>query len=99
MPGLTFPLIVKPKNEAVSFGIRIVNTEAELRDAAGVIFDKFQQPVLAEQYIAGREINVGILGNSPPEAFAPAELTFGHGGPVVVGVSVDKKGNVTPSFL
>jgi D-alanine-D-alanine ligase len=81
MPDLTFPLIVKPKNEAVSFGIRIVNTEDELRDAAGVIFDKFQQPVLTEQYIAGREINVGILGNSPPEAFAPAELTFGKGGP------------------
>jgi D-alanine-D-alanine ligase len=81
MPDLTFPLIVKPKNEAVSFGIRVVNSEAELRDAAGVIFDKFQQPVLAEHYIAGREINVGILGNSPPEAFAPAELAFGEGGP------------------
>jgi D-alanine-D-alanine ligase len=81
MPDVQFPLIVKPKNEAVSFGIRIVNTEAELRDAAGIIFDKFQQPVLAEQYIAGREINVGVLGNTPPEAFAPAELTFGDSGP------------------
>lgn len=81
MPDLTFPLIVKPKNEAVSFGIRIVNTEQELRDAAEVIFDKFHQPVLAEQYIAGREINVGILGNNPPAAFAPAELVFGAGGP------------------
>ncbi|MBW2466080.1 MAG: ATP-grasp domain-containing protein, partial [Deltaproteobacteria bacterium] len=81
MPDLTFPLIVKPKNEAVSFGIHIVNNEEELREAAGVIFDKFQQPVLAEQYIAGREINVGILGNNPPEAFIPAELIFGEGGP------------------
>jgi D-alanine-D-alanine ligase len=81
MPDVQFPLIVKPKNEAVSFGIRIVNTEDELRDAAGIIFDKFQQPVLAEQYIAGREINVGILGNSPPETFLPAELSFGEGGP------------------
>ena len=81
MPDVPFPLIVKPKNEAVSFGIRVVNTEEELREAAGIIFDKFQQPVLAEQYIAGREINVGILGNTPPEAFAPAELTFGEGGP------------------
>jgi D-alanine-D-alanine ligase len=83
MPDLTFPLIVKPKNEAVSFGIRIVNTEDELREAAGIIFEKFQQPVLAEQYIAGREINVGILGNSPPEAFAPAELIFGDSGPEI----------------
>ncbi len=81
MPDVSFPLIVKPKNEAVSFGIRIVDTEEELREAAGIIFDNFQQPVLAEQYIAGREINVGILGNTPPEAFAPAELTFGEGGP------------------
>ena len=81
MPDVLFSLIVKPKNEAVSFGIRVVNTEEELREAAGIIFDKFQQPVLAEQYIAGREINVGILGNTPPEAFAPAELTFGEGGP------------------
>jgi len=81
MPDLAFPLIVKPKNEAVSFGIRIVNSENELREAAGIIFDKFQQPVLAEQYIAGREINVGILGNSPPEPFLPAELSFGENGP------------------
>ncbi len=81
VPDLTFPLIVKPKNEAVSFGIKIVNDEQELRDAADIIFEKFAQPVLAEQYIEGREINVGILGNSPPDAFAPAELTFGEGGP------------------
>jgi D-alanine-D-alanine ligase len=81
MPEVQFPLIVKPKNEAVSFGIRVVNNEDELLEAADVIFDKFQQPVLAEQYIAGREINVGILGNSPPEAFEPAELIFGEGGP------------------
>ena len=81
IPDLIFPLIVKPKNEAVSFGIKIAYSEKELREAAGIIFEKFQQPVLAEQYIAGREINVGILGNSPPEAFAPAELSFGEGGP------------------
>ncbi len=82
LPQLPFPLIVKPKNEAVSFGIRIVNDEAELRDAAGVIFREFEQPVLAEQYIEGREINVGLLGNgSTLETFQPAELVFGSGGP------------------
>lgn len=79
IPDLEFPLIVKPKNEAVSFGIRIVEDERELREAAQSIFDEFSQPVLAEQYIEGREINVGILGNSPPEALPPVELTFGEG--------------------
>ena len=83
LPDLKYPLIVKPKNEAVSFGIKIVHNEKELRAAAGHIFEKFQQPVLVEQYIDGREINVGILGNQPAEALPPAELTFGEGGPKI----------------
>lgn len=83
LSALDFPLIVKPKNEAVSFGIKIVGNEEELRDAAADIFDKFDQPALVEQYIEGREINVGILGNSPPEAFDPAELIFGESGPAI----------------
>ncbi|MDH3347985.1 MAG: ATP-grasp domain-containing protein [Desulfobulbaceae bacterium] len=83
LPDLQFPLIVKPKNEAVSYGIKIVNNEEELRAAAKIIFDKFDQSVLVEQYIEGREINVGVIGNSPGEAFAPAELIFGAGGPAI----------------
>jgi D-alanine-D-alanine ligase len=83
MPDVKFPLIVKPKNEAVSFGIKIVRSEKELREAADVIFKEFQQPVLAEQYIAGREVNVGLLGNNPTEALPPAEIMFGTGGPQI----------------
>ena len=91
LPELDFPLIVKPKNEAVSFGIRIVNDEAELREAAGVIFKEYEQPVLAEQYIEGREVNVGLLGNAATmEAFLPAELIFGEGGPNIY-TEADKK--------
>ena len=82
-PDLGYPLIVKPKNEAVSFGIRIVQNEDELREAAQIIFDRFQQPVLVEKYIAGREINVGLLGNNPPEALPPAEVIFGGDGPQI----------------
>ena len=83
MPGLEFPLIVKPKNEAVSFGIKICRSETELREAAGAIFEQFKQPVLVERYISGREINVGLLGNSPAEALPPAELKFGESGPQI----------------
>lgn len=90
MPALDFPLIVKPKNEAVSFGIKIVNNEEELRAAADVIFNEFEQPVLVEQYIAGREINVGLLGNKPTEALPPAEILFGKDGPQIYTLE-DKK--------
>jgi D-alanine-D-alanine ligase len=81
-PDLPYPLIVKPKNEAVSFGIKVVKTERQLRDAAQVIFHQYKQPVLAESYIDGREVNVGLIGN-PPEAFQPAEINFGKTGPKI----------------
>ena len=90
-PDLEFPLIVKPKNEAVSMGIRIVRDADELKQAADYIFAQFNQPVLVERYIEGREINVGLLGNGTPEAFAPAELVFGDGGPNIYTME-DKKG-------
>jgi D-alanine-D-alanine ligase len=83
MPELDFPLIVKPKNEAVSFGLKVVKNEAELRDAAELIFKVFNQSVLTEQYIEGREINVGLLGNNPPETFPPVEIKFGLKGPPI----------------
>lgn len=89
-PDLPYPLIVKPKNEAVSMGIKVVNDEAELREAAGAIFEAFQQAVLVEQYIEGREINVGLLGNDPPEALPPCELDFGDG-PKVYSIEDKKK--------
>jgi D-alanine-D-alanine ligase len=80
-PDLVFPMIVKPKNEAVSFGLKIVHNEDELRAAALVIFDNYRQPVLVEQYIEGREINIGLIGNDPPQSFPAVELCFGEGGP------------------
>jgi D-alanine-D-alanine ligase len=80
-PDLPYPLIVKPKSEAVSFGITVVNDAAELRDAVGAIFQRFRQPVLVEQYVEGREINVGLLGNNPPDALPPVELVFPEDGP------------------
>lgn len=83
IPDLRYPMIVKPKNEAVSFGLRIVNDEADLRDGADVIFRKYRQPVLVEQYIDGREVNVGLLGNDPPEALPPVELVFPDEGAAV----------------
>ncbi|MHC4467526.1 MAG: D-alanine--D-alanine ligase family protein, partial [Planctomycetota bacterium] len=82
-PDLLYPMVVKPKNESVSFGVTIVHNESELREAARTIFEAFKQPVLAEQYIEGREINVGLIGNNPSEAFPPVELLFPKNGPSI----------------
>ena len=81
--NLTYPLIVKPKNEAISLGIRIVNNEKELQQAVQLIEREFQQPALVEEYIRGREINVGLIGNNPTEALTPVELIFDRNGPSI----------------
>ena len=65
IPDLAYPLIVKPKHEAVSFGLRIVHDEQELREAAGVIFDEYGQAVLLEQYIEGRGDQRGASRERP----------------------------------
>jgi len=80
---MAYPLIVKPKNESVSFGVRIINDEKKLRQAIQVIGKEYQQPALVEQYIKGREINVGLIGNNPSEALTPVGLTFGRNGPPI----------------
>jgi len=80
---LSYPLIVKPKNEAVSFGVTIVNSQGELEEAAQTIFEAFRQQIVVERYIEGREINVGLIGNNPCEAFPPVELIFGNEGPAI----------------
>ncbi len=79
---LRYPLIVKPRSEAVSYGLKIVNDEKELREGVKAIYDAFRQPTLVEEYIAGREVNVGVIGNDPPEPLPPVELEFGSGEPI-----------------
>jgi D-alanine-D-alanine ligase len=87
---LKYPLIVKPKDEAVSFGLKIVNNEEELREGVKVIYDMFNSPTLVEEYIDGREVNVGLLGNSPVEALPPVEIAFSQGEKIFT--YEDKKG-------
>ncbi len=65
-PNLPFPLFAKPSREGTGMGVSaesIVRNEAELRAQLRRIFDRYNQPALVEQYIAGREITIGIVGN------------------------------------
>lgn len=75
-PDIGYPLIAKPRHEAVSFGVRIVDNEEELRTAVRHILDTFGQDVLVERFIEGLEINVGLIGNQPVEALPLVLLQF-----------------------
>jgi len=77
---MKFPLIVKPRMESTSMGLKVCHDEDELREAVGVIVDNFDKFVLVEAYIKGREINVAVVGNDPPESLPVLELKFGRKG-------------------
>ena len=67
--ALRFPLIVKPVAEGSSRGIyrdSVVDTERKLWSAVRRIFDRFNQPALVEEFIKGRELTIGIVGNKNP---------------------------------
>jgi D-alanine-D-alanine ligase len=86
---LTYPVIVKPKMEAVSYGVRIVDNEEDLRDAVDYLIKEFEQHVLVEEFIAGREFAIGLLGNGDPEVFPIVELDLG-GDPMGIQTAEEK---------
>jgi D-alanine-D-alanine ligase len=90
MSGVEYPVIVKPKMEAVSYGLKIVDNENDLREAVQFIIDEFKQQALVEQFIRGREFCVGMLGNNPPEAFPIIEIDL-EGDPDAIQSVEDKK--------
>ena len=78
-PALRFPLIVKPNAEGSSKGIAqkgVVDDEATLRAAVKELIEKYRQPALIEEYIAGREFTVGLLGDRRPRVLPPMEIVF-----------------------
>ncbi len=74
---ISFPLIVKPQAEDGSIGIdagSVVTSVKELMQRIDYIHTRFDSPALIEEYIEGREIYVGVVGNERPEALPLVEL-------------------------
>lgn len=69
--NLRFPLFLKPSREGTSMGITadsIVTDLRQLKERLGQMIDRYNQPILCEHYISGRELMVGMLGNLYPTA-------------------------------
>jgi len=71
--ALGLPLMVKSANLGSSVGVSKVKTEADFMMAVEDSF-RYDDCVLFEEYIQGREIECSILGNNPPQASLPAEI-------------------------
>ncbi len=65
-----FPAFIKPAYEGSSKGIRLasrIESTEQINNVARRLLEHYQQPVMVEEYIAGDEITVGMVGNCPPE--------------------------------
>ncbi len=99
---LPFPVITKPKMEAVSLGIQVIHDIQSLKTAITNLVDQFKQPILVEQFIPGREFAVGLLGNLDPEVLPILEIDL-EGDPDAIQSLDDKlrkpKGKICPAHI
>lgn len=85
---LSFPLFLKPIAEGSGKGVNAkskVDDAGALKRVAAELLTRFQQPVLAETFLSGREFTVGILGTGENAGvlgvseIVPKEAWVGHG--------------------
>ncbi len=80
LESLDYPWFLKLAHEDASVGIteqNLVRTAAELRVRAKAMLLEYAQPVLAERYVEGREINVTLIGNGSELEMLPLhEIDF-----------------------
>lgn len=77
---LRFPLFVKSATEDASLGIAqasIVDDMESLRERVTFIHEQVQSDALVEEYIDGRELYIGVLGNTRLTTMPIWELNFG----------------------
>jgi D-alanine-D-alanine ligase len=78
---LALPLIVKSLSEDGSYGISqasVVDSDAKLAERVEFIHQRIGTAAIVEQYIEGREIYVGVIGNDRLRVLPVWELEFGN---------------------
>lgn len=71
------PIFIKPANMGSSVGVHKVSNENEYQAAIEDAF-KYDNKVLLEEFIEGREIECAVLGNDEPQASIPGEIKASH---------------------
>lgn len=77
LAALGFPLFTKPANAGSSVGVRKVRAAEQLADAVRHALE-FDDKVIAEAAIAGREIELAVLGGNPPTVSVAGEIVVEH---------------------
>ncbi len=78
---LQFPLVVKSVNEEASLGISqssVVTNDQKLVERVAFMHETFGVDVIVEEFIEGRELYVGVLGNQRLQTLPVWEMPFGE---------------------
>src|SRR5581483_9541682 len=78
---LSFPLIVKSLTQEASIGISqasVVDSDEKLKERVVFIHESIGTAAIAEQYIEGRELYVGVIGNQVLQSLPVWELFFSN---------------------
>jgi D-alanine-D-alanine ligase len=76
---LAFPLVVKSVSEDASLGISqasIVTSDEKLVDRVRFIHEQVRSDAIVEEYVEGRELYVGVIGNQRLQTFPVWEMVF-----------------------
>ena len=98
---LGFPLIVKSLSEDASYGIAqasVVDSDEKLAERVTFIHERIGTAAIAEQYIEGRELYVGVLGNDRLRVLPIWELEFGDDGARRAAASPPRRSSTIPSI-
>ncbi len=77
--NLKFPMFVKSLTEEASYGISkasLVNTPDKMKDRINYLMNVLGTDVIAEEFVEGRELFVGVIGNKNLTTFPIWELVF-----------------------
>jgi D-alanine-D-alanine ligase len=70
-----YPAFVKPANGGSSVGTSRARSREDLDAAIAEAF-RYDRKILVEEAVAGREVEVAVLGNDEPEASPVGEITY-----------------------
>jgi D-alanine-D-alanine ligase len=90
---LKYPLFVKSATEDASFGISqasVVGDLERLKERIEFIHEQTNSDALVEEYIEGRELYVGVLGNERLRSLPVWEMDFGTLPDVMAGIATRK---------
>ncbi len=91
MAKYTRPCVIKPCSGGSSVGVSIVENESEYENAVQKAF-KYEDEIIIEEYIKGREFSVGVLGDTvlPPIEIIPKDGFYDYENKYQAGKTIEE---------